>query len=241
MPDGKIELTFTGSSGQSFGVWNNCGIRLILNGDAQDYVGKGMYGGQIIVKPPKSSELIPQDNVIIGNTVMYGATGGSLYASGQAGERLCVRNSGGFAVVEGCGDHGCEYMTGGVVVVLGKTGRNFAAGMSGGVAYVLDEEELFKQRYNPGMVGLELVEHDIDERLLKHMIERHAQLTASPVAKRLLDDWGNSLAKFWKIAPHPGVEDATAKEQDVKVLEQKALETLLAQTSVTQNELPTLT
>ena len=166
---------------------------------------------------------------------------GNLYASGQAGERLCVRNSGGFAVVEGCGDHGCEYMTGGVVVILGETGRNFAAGMSGGVAYVFDEEGLFKKRYNPGMVGLEIVEHDIDEKLLKHMVERHLQLTDSSMAKIVLDDWENYLPKFWKVAPHPSVEDATAKEQDVKVLEQKALETLLAQESLTQKELPTLT
>ncbi len=234
LPEGTITLSFTGSSGQSFGVWNNRGVRLILNGDAQDYVGKGMYGGEIIIKPRQESDLIPQDNVIMGNTVMYGATGGSLYASGQAGERLCVRNSGGFAVVEGCGDHGCEYMTGGVAVILGKTGRNFGAGMSGGIAYVLDEERRFEKRYNPGMVGLELVEHDIDEQLLKCMIERHSQLTCSPLAKRILADWGNLLTKFWKVAPHPSVEDATAKEQDVKVLEQKALETIRTQAEISQ-------
>ncbi len=234
LPEGIVELNFTGSSGQSFGVWNNCGVRLILNGDAQDYVGKGMYGGEIIIRPRQESKLLPQNNVIIGNTVMYGATGGSLYASGQAGERLCVRNSGGFAVVEGCGDHGCEYMTGGVAVILGKTGRNFGAGMSGGIAYVLDEEKQFEKRYNPGMVGLELVEHDIDEQLLKCMIERHAQVTCSPLAKNLLSDWENVLTKFWKVAPHPSVEDATAEEQDVKVLELKALETIRAQVEASQ-------
>ncbi len=232
LPEGTIELHFTGNSGQSFGVWNNRGMRLILEGDAQDYVGKGMYGGEIVIRPPKESTLAPEANVIIGNTVMYGATGGILYASGQAGERLCVRNSGGFIVVEGCGDHGCEYMTGGVAVILGKTGRNFGAGMSGGIAYVIDEERMFEKRYNPGMVGLEPVEHDIDEKLLKGMIERHAQVTYSPLAKRLLNDWENVLPKFWKVAPHPSMEDATAEEQDIKLLERKALETIQAQAEV---------
>ncbi|MEZ4608612.1 MAG: glutamate synthase large subunit, partial [Deinococcales bacterium] len=227
LPAGTIEFSFEGSSGQSFGVWNNRGVRLILEGEAQDYVGKGMYGGEIIVRLPKHSQLKSYEHAIIGNTVMYGATGGSLYAAGQAGERLCVRNSGGYAVVEGCGDHGCEYMTGGVAVILGKTGRNFGAGMSGGVAYIYDIDGKFEQRYNPGMVSLErldnLSEDSIDERLLRVMLERHLEMTQSQRAKEILNDWANQLKKFCKIVPHPGVEDATAKEQDEKVLEHNAL------------------
>lgn len=237
LPEGTIELHFTGSSGQSFGIWNNCGMKLILEGDAQDYVGKGMYGGEIIIKPPIESKLVPHENVIIGNTVMYGATGGILYASGKAGERFCVRNSGGFAVVEGCGDHGCEYMTGGVAVILGETGRNFGAGMSGGIAYVFDENALFKKRYNPGMVGLELIKQDeenIDEKLLKGMIDRHAQLTGSPLAKQLLTNWQNNITKFWKVAPHPSIESTSAEEQNVRGFERKALEIIQSKTKLSQ-------
>jgi glutamate synthase domain-containing protein 2/glutamate synthase domain-containing protein 1/glutamate synthase domain-containing protein 3 len=229
LPAGTIELTFEGVSGQSFGLFNNRGVRLILEGESQDYVGKGMYGGEIVVRPRASSQLIPSEHTIIGNTVLYGATGGSLYAAGQAGERLCVRNSGAHVVVEGCGDHGCEYMTGGVAVILGRTGRNFGAGMSGGVAYVFDEQGDFEQRYNDGMVGLERVSTDIDEQLLKTMIERHHTLTGSPRAKALLDNWQASLAKFWKVAPHPAMEDDSAEEQDMSSLENTALQAILAE------------
>jgi glutamate synthase domain-containing protein 2/glutamate synthase domain-containing protein 1/glutamate synthase domain-containing protein 3 len=234
LPAGTIQLSFTGVAGQSFGAFNNCGMHLTLTGEAQDYVGKGMYGGEIVLKPSANVKANAFDNVIIGNTVMYGATGGSLYASGLAGERLCVRNSGGKAVVEGCGDHGCEYMTGGVVLVLGKTGRNFAAGMSGGVAYVYDPEGVFATRYNPGMVVSERVtagDDSIDEELIKAMLERHYKLTDSVRAKEILDDWNNTLGYFWKVAPHPGVEDKTAKEIDIHNYEVKALEALRQEAS----------
>ncbi len=226
---GTIELFFKGSAGQAFGIFNNRGMSLYLEGEAQDYVGKGMYGGEIIVRPHKESTLSPHEQAIIGNTVMYGATGGSLYAAGKAGERLCVRNSGGRVVVEGCGDHGCEYMTGGVAVILGETGRNFGAGMSGGIAYVLDLDDKFRQRYNPGMVGLERASSDIDEELLQTMIQRHYKLTGSLRAKQVLDNWESMKAKFWKVAPHPSMEDATAQEQDTKLLEVEALEAVVAE------------
>jgi glutamate synthase domain-containing protein 2/glutamate synthase domain-containing protein 3 len=227
LPGGTINLSFSGTAGQSFAAFNNRGMRMLLVGEAQDYVGKGMYGGEIAIRPPTPA--LQGTNVIIGNTVMYGATGGSLYAAGKAGERLCVRNSGGHAVVEGCGDHGCEYMTGGVVVVLGETGRNFGAGMSGGVAYVYDPEAIFPRRINPGMVALERLCGGIDEALLKAMIERHHTLTGSPRAKALLDDWQTALQHFWKVAPHPSSEDATAEEQDTQLLEHAALQAILAE------------
>ena len=218
LPTGTIRLHLQGIAGQTFGVFNSAGVTLDLEGEAQDYVGKGMAGGEIIVRPREGSTSFSlQENTIIGNTVMYGATGGSLYAAGRAGERLCVRNSGGRAVVEGCGDHGCEYMTGGVTVVLGTTGRNFGAGMSGGVAYVLDAGGTFKNNLNPEMVGLERVNSGIDADLLRAMIERHVALTRSPKARALLAEWPTTVAQFWKVAPHPSVEDATAEERDLKV------------------------
>ena len=154
---------------------------------------------------------------------MYGATGGSLYAAGRAGERLCVRNSGGKAVVEGCGNHGCEYMTGGVVAVLGATGRNFGAGMSGGVAYVYDPDGLFPSRYNPGMVTVGRVTGGVDEDLLQALVSRHAELTGSVRAQGLLNDWNRALTAFWRVAPHPSSEDASAEEQDLRAHELAAL------------------
>ena len=201
-------------------------MHLTLKGEAQDYVGKGMYGGEIVVIPSASVEEAASQNAIIGNTVLYGATGGSLYAAGRAGERLCVRNSGGKAVIEGCGNHGCEYMTGGVVVVLGATGRNFGAGMSGGVAYVYDPDGLFTSRYNPGMVEIGRVTGGVDERLLSALLTRHADLTGSVRAHALLKDWHRALSAFWRVAPHPSVEDATAEEQDLRAHELTALEAL---------------
>ena len=229
LPAGTIRLHIEGIAGQTFGVFNSAGVTLDLEGEAQDYVGKGMAGGEIIVRPREDAVLTPQENTIIGNTVMYGATGGSLYAAGLAGERLCVRNSGGSAVVEGCGDHGCEYMTGGVTVVLGKTGRNFGAGMSGGIAYVLNSDGSFKDNLNTEMVSLEPVSSGIDEDLLKTMIERHLTLTRSPKARALLADWQNARAMFWKVAPHPSAEDATAKEQDVRSVEAATLRAVQAE------------
>ena len=223
LPPGTVSVRFQGSAGQSFGAFNNRGMRLTLEGEAQDYVGKGMYGGELIVRPPTGTDLEPHRNVIVGNTVLYGATGGTLYAAGQAGERLCVRNSGARAVVEGCGDHGCEYMTGGVTVVLGETGRNFGAGMSGGVAYVYDEDHVFERRLNPHMVRIDRVSGGVDEDLLNTLIARHAETTGSPRARGILDAWEESLAQFWKVSPHPSVEDATAEEQDERALELAAL------------------
>ena len=225
---GTINLHFTGVAGQSFGVFNNRGMHLVLEGEAQDYVGKGMYGGEIIVKPTTNPALRPHDNVIVGNTVMYGATGGSLFAAGQAGERLCVRNSGGRAVVEGCGDHGCEYMTGGVAVILGKTGRNFGAGMSGGVAFVYDETNTFETYYNPGMVKLERVHGGVDETLLRTMIERHYAVTGSERAQAILEDWAQALTKFWSVVPHSDDANATdeaSANEAYQLAALKALET----------------
>ena len=208
-------------------MFNNRGVTLLLEGEAQDYVGKGMYGGEIVVKPgPGVRE--PHRNAILGNTVLYGATGGSLYASGRAGERLCVRNSGALAVVEGCGDHGCEYMTGGVAVVLGATGRNFGAGMSGGAAFVWDEGEGFAAHLNGGMVGLERVRDDLDEKLLRTMVERHLALTGSPRARALLGAWPQAFPLFWKVAPHPERKEEAA-EPGARLLERMALEAVLAE------------
>ncbi len=205
-----LTLNFTGSAGQSFGAFCINGLRLNLVGEANDYVGKCMHGGTIRVQPHAHETYVWHANSIIGNTVMYGATGGHLFAAGRAGERFCVRNSGGTAVVEGVGDHGCEYMTGGVVVVLGETGRNFGAGMSGGTAYVFDENANFERRFNPDMIGIERVSLD-DSNQLRLLIERHLTETGSPRAKTLLDDWANSLGQFWKVTPRPETISAPQK------------------------------
>ena len=185
LPDGTIDLTLTGSAGQSFGAFVPNGITLRLEGDANDYVGKGLSGGRIVVRPDRSATFDASEQIIAGNTIAYGATSGQIFLRGQAGERFCVRNSGATAVVEGVGDHGCEYMTGGIVVVLGQTGRNFAAGMSGGVAYVLDLDE---GRVNKELVELGAVEGDERETLEK-LVRQHAEETGSTVAEELLADW----------------------------------------------------
>ena len=187
LPPGTIRFTLHGSAGQSFGAWLAPGIELTLVGDANDYVGKGLSGGVLAVRPPDGAGFVAEENVIVGNTVLYGATAGSAYFRGLAGERFAVRNSGAQRVVEGVGDHGCEYMTGGRVVVLGRTGRNFAAGMSGGIAYVLDEDGGFRGRCNAELVGFEEVERRRDE--LRALVEEHAARTGSAVAARLLADW----------------------------------------------------
>jgi len=218
LPTGTVQLHFTGVAGQSFGAFNGAGVHLTLEGEAQDYVGKGMAGGEIVVKPRAGVHLIPEENVIVGNTLLYGATGGSLYASGRAGERLAVRNSGAHAVVEGCGDHGCEYMTGGVVVVLGPTGRNFGAGMSGGVAFVLDTGD-FERRYNPGMVSLARTLSDLDEALLKALLARHAALTGSPLAARLLESWAEARSRFCKVVPKARAEGVPQGALEAAVLQ----------------------
>ena len=198
LPDETINLSFTGSAGQSFGAFNMAGLRLTLIGEANDYVGKGMSGGEIVIRPPDDCYFDWSENVIIGNTVMYGATGGTLLAAGRAGERFCVRNSGGVAVVEGVGDHGCEYMTAGVVIVLGEVGRNFAAGMTGGVAFVLDELGGFQTRCNRELVELvRVAEHD--SQALRGLVERHYEMTSSPRAGQLLSDWESARNLFWQV------------------------------------------
>jgi len=202
LPPGTIDITFTGVAGQSFGAFLSEGIRLTLIGDANDYVGKGMSGGRIVVRPDSKATYAWNDNSIVGNTVLYGATGGEVYLAGMAGERFGVRNSGCKAVIEGVGDHGCEYMTGGTVVVIGKTGRNFAAGMSGGIAYVLDGDRHFNRRCNQGMVDLEQVSEAEDIAILRQMLETHAALTCSPIATSLLGDFDNARKRFVKVFPH---------------------------------------
>jgi glutamate synthase domain-containing protein 3 len=174
-------------------------VTLTLEGESNDYLGKGMSGGRIVVFPPKGSNFIPEETIIIGNVALYGAIAGEAYFYGMAGERFGVRNSGVHAVVEGVGDHGCEYMTGGVVVVLGKTGRNFAAGMSGGVAFVLNEDGGFERRCNLSMVELEPVRDKADQALLRGMIERHAQYTGSANAQKILQNWQVILPKFSRV------------------------------------------
>ena len=201
LPEGTIQINLTGSAGQSFGAFLAPGIQLTLTGEGNDYVGKGMAAGRIVIKPRPGTTYRWDENSIVGNTVLYGATGGEAFLAGAAGERFAVRNSGCHAVIEGVGDHGCEYMTGGVVVVLGKTGRNFAAGMSGGIAFVYDADRQFAHRCNSSMVDLEQLVDADDIATLKNKIESHAQLTDSPTAKALLGDWDKSLKKFVKVFP----------------------------------------
>ncbi|MBI3880653.1 MAG: glutamate synthase large subunit [Verrucomicrobia bacterium] len=200
LPEDTIQIHFKGSAGQSFGAFMPPGMTFILEGDANDYVGKGLSGGKIILYPPAESTFVPEENIIVGNVALYGATAGEVFIRGMAGERFGVRNSGVNAVVEAVGDHGCEYMTGGTVVVLGATGRNFAAGMSGGVAYVLDEKGDFAKRCNPQMVALEKPDAE-DAATLKTMIENHAINTKSTRAANILKDWDKNLAKFVKVMP----------------------------------------
>jgi len=216
LPDDTIHIEFSGSAGQSFGAFLTKGITLRLVGDSNDYLGKGLSGGKIIVVSPQGSAFEPGENVIIGNTVLYGATSGEIFVEGIAGERFCVRNSGAIAVVEGAGDHCCEYMTGGRTVVLGKTGRNFAAGMSGGIAYVLDEDGDFDYFCNMGMVEISLVEDMQDIRELKDMIKKHERHTGSKKAKTILKDWDSFLPRFMKIIPY----------EYKRVLEEEKLEAL---------------
>ncbi len=201
LPDETVGLTFTGSAGQSFGAWLAPGVTLRLIGEANDYVGKGLSGGRIVVQTPPPAGFVPHENIVVGNTVLYGATAGELYVNGLAGERFGVRNSGAVAVVEGVGDHGCEYMTNGVVVVLGPTGHNFAAGMSGGTAYVLDEHQLFDTLCNLDMVDLETVWHEKDRKILFDLVTQHYRWTGSRQARRILDDWAGMVGRFVKVMP----------------------------------------
>ena len=201
LPDDTIHMHFHGSAGQSFGAFIPRGITLELEGDSNDYIGKGLSGGRIIVYPAAGSTFATDENIITGNVAFYGATEGEAYISGVAGERFCVRNSGANAVVEGVGDHGCEYMTGGRVVVLGKTGRNFAAGMTGGIAYVVDWDGQFKQRCNPDMVELETLNNLAEIAEVKEMIRRHKKFTQSKLAKEVLDNWDDSVRRIVKVLP----------------------------------------
>jgi glutamate synthase (ferredoxin) len=201
LPEDTIHLHFTGSAGQSFGAFVPRGITLVLEGDSNDYLGKGLSGGKIIVHPPRQATFVPEENILVGNVVLYGATSGEAYFRGLAGERFAVRNSGAYAVVEGVGDHGCEYMTGGRVVILGRTGRNFAAGMSGGIAYLLDEEGDFERRCNKGMVDLEPLEAGEDITLVQDLIRKHAEHTQSARARKVLANWDRTLPKFVKVVP----------------------------------------
>ena len=202
LPDGTVQIDFEGVAGQSYGAWLTNGLTFTLKGTTNDYVGKGLSGGRLAVYPHEKAAYTPEESIVVGNVALYGATSGEAFFRGYAGERFAVRNSGARTVVEGVGDHGCEYMTGGVVVVLGSTGRNFAAGMSGGVAFIFDEEENFRKLYNPDMVGLEAVESDEDVSLLQGLLERHLEWTGSEKAQRILEDWDDCLSKFIKVMPN---------------------------------------
>jgi glutamate synthase (NADPH) large chain len=203
LPDDTIRVRLTGSAGQSFGAFLAKGVTLTLSGEANDYVGKGLSGGRIVVSPPAGSRFAAEENILIGNVALYGATSGETFLNGVAGERFAVRNSGATAVVEGVGDHGCEYMTNGLVIVLGSCGRNFAAGMSGGIAYVFDEKlEFTEERCNLASVDLEPVIEPADVQLVKDLIQRHATLTGSRRARKILDSWAESLPRFIKVFPH---------------------------------------
>ena len=225
LPEGTIELRLDGSAGQSFGAFAARGMTLDLEGEANDYLGKGLSGGRIVVHPPRSARLLPDGTVIVGNVVLYGATAGDVFIAGAAGERFAVRNSGATAVVEGVGDHGCEYMTGGTVVVLGTTGRNFAAGMSGGTAFVLDERRELRSRCGSDLVDIEAVERSEDRSLLRHLIESHVRFTASRRGRHALAHWNETLRQFVRVMPveykqalreRAKIEAARARREDAR-------------------------
>lgn len=201
LPDDTIRFHFTGAAGQSFGAFLAQGVTFRLEGESNDYFGKGLSGGRIIAHPPARSGFVPEETILIGNVALYGATSGEVFLRGLAGERFAVRNSGATAVVEGVGDHGCEYMTGGTVVVLGRTGRNFAAGMSGGIAYVLDEDGEFVDCCNTSMVLLETVDSVADREQLRRLIERHVRYTGSARGRMILDRFDTLLPRFVKVIP----------------------------------------
>ena len=201
LPENTLKLNFTGSAGQSFGAFSTKGITMIVNGNTNDYLGKGLSGAKLVIKVPDKATFKPEDNVITGNVTLYGATSGEAYINGKAGERFCVRNSGAKAVVEGIGDHGCEYMTGGIAVILGEVGRNFGAGMSGGIAYIFDEKKTFEKKCNKVALNLLPVDEDKDIAELRALIENHYNATLSPLAQRILEKWEDNLPKFIKIFP----------------------------------------
>jgi glutamate synthase (NADPH/NADH) large chain len=215
LPDGCLTLQLRGSAGQSFGVWNARGLNLLLEGDANDYVGKGMAGGRIAIQPPPGSGFVAHQAVIIGNTCLYGATGGELYAAGMAGERFAVRNSGANAVVEGTGDHCCEYMTGGCIVVLGDTGLNFGAGMTGGFALVYDANDQFVHRYNNELIDMHRIdtESTVDYRhFLKKRLEAHLLHTHSTRARWMLENFDEVVARYWLVKPKAVTLDSLLKD-----------------------------
>ncbi len=220
--EGELTFNFFGYAGQSFGVFNLPGMNLILTGEANDYVGKGMHGGEIIIKPPATATYNAAENVIVGNTCLYGATGGNLYASGRAGERFAVRNSLGKAVIEGAGDHCCEYMTGGVIAVLGTVGRNVGAGMTGGIAYFLDEDGSFPEKVNPEIVKIQHIVSEAGKQQLKAMITAHVEKTGSHKGQDILINWDSYLGKFWQVVPPSEADSPVANaeviEQEVKPL-----------------------
>ncbi|OYX27585.1 MAG: glutamate synthase large subunit [Flavobacteriales bacterium 32-35-8] len=201
LPENTLKVNFTGSAGQSFGAFATNGLTLVVSGNTNDYLGKGLSGAKLIVKVPEEATIVPEDNVIIGNVALYGATSGEIYINGKAGERFCVRNSGAKAVVEGIGDHGCEYMTGGIAVILGEVGRNFGAGMSGGIAYIYDSKNTFKKQCNTEGLNLDPVIEPADITILKGLIENHYNYTLSPQAQRILEKWETELPKFIKVLP----------------------------------------
>ena len=201
LPENTLKVNFTGSAGQSFGAFATKGLTLVVSGNTNDYIGKGLSGAKLIVKVPEEATIVPEENIIIGNVALYGATAGEAYINGKAGERFCVRNSGAKAVVEGIGDHGCEYMTGGVAVILGEVGRNFGAGMSGGIAFVYDAKNTFKKRCNSEGLNLDPVSEFEDINELKQLIENHYNATLSPLAQRILENWEKELPKFIKVLP----------------------------------------
>jgi glutamate synthase (NADPH/NADH) large chain len=216
LPSDTIHIKFTGTAGQSFGAFNTNGVSLELEGDANDYFGKGLSGARLVIYPSKRASFIPEENIIIGNVAFYGATAGEAFIRGKAGERFCVRNSGASVVVEGVGDHGCEYMTGGKVVILGETGRNFAAGMSGGIAYVYDVKGQFSQMCNMEMVDLDPLDQN-DAAELQKMITDHLHYTNSTVAKFVLQDFENQLRNFVKVFPRDYKKVVQAASQKVAV------------------------
>jgi glutamate synthase (NADPH/NADH) large chain len=204
MSDAPLEIMLRGTAGQSFGVWNVAGLNLTLIGDANDYVGKGMAGGTIVIRPPQDANYVARETAIIGNTCLYGATGGALYAAGSAGERFAVRNSGATAVIEGTGDHCCEYMTDGVIVILGRTGVNFGAGMTGGFAYVLDLDRDFVDRYNHELIDIHRITPENMEAHLHHLrslVTQHVQVTGSEWGAEILEEYRTFLPKFWIVKP----------------------------------------
>ncbi len=215
---GEINLQFQGAAGQSFGAFNLPGMKLILTGEANDYVGKGMHGGTIIIAPPQDATYDFASNVIVGNTCLYGATGGELYANGRAGERFAVRNSMAKAVIEGAGDHCCEYMTGGLIVVLGEVGRNVGAGMTGGLGYFLDENNTFPSKVNPEIVNIQRVVSQQGAIQLQEMIQNHVNKTGSPKGKAILQDWDNHLGKFWQVVPPSEADRPEAGSTESKTL-----------------------